>query len=106
MHTSDDARIVDRSPLNGGQGLGGEPAGSATLGNRLLQLRLAHREERLRLVLSALNDRARAAATGAASGVPEPLTAAIAGFEQELQAIRAQRRDLDHPAAGPRQGHP
>jgi hypothetical protein len=67
--------------------------GSATLGDALLETRLAHRLERLRLVIHAQDERLAAlAASGRA--VPHALLAAIQGFQHELLDVRRQLHAL------------
>ena len=95
MHASDDTVIPTAPPLGDRGAAGADPLGPATLGRRLLELRLQHRQERLQLVLSALRDRARTADGPGGAPVPEPLTAAIAGFQQELDAVQAELRGLE-----------
>jgi len=95
MHASDDT-VIPTAPPPGDRGAAGaDPLCPATLWRRLLELRLQHRQERLQLVLSALRDRARTADGPGGAPVPEPLTAAIAGFQQELDAVQAELRGLE-----------
>lgn len=65
------------------------------LGDRLRETRLALRQDRLELVLRALDERTHAAGDG---GIPMPLVAAITDFQRELGEVRAALRDLNAAA--------
>ena len=67
------------------------------LANVLERDRLERRERRLELVVGEL--RARAEARRAKSGrVPEPLGAALAGFQSELRTVRSLLRHMPKPS--------
>jgi hypothetical protein len=55
-----------------------------------LMVDLVHRRDRLERTILALE---RVCALGASQAVPEPLTAARAGFRAELAAVKAELRD-------------
>jgi len=69
-----------------------------SLGDSLIEVRLAHRHERLRLVLHALELRRRALV---ASGTPIPaaLMAAVRGFQRELADVSALRQQYSQADA-------
>jgi hypothetical protein len=60
-----------------------------TLHDRLERTRLIHREARLQLVLAALDDRVRELHRDG-KATPEPLQAALDGFQAELAAVRTR----------------
>ena len=78
------SRVIGRAdcePLPATDGAG------MTIGAELAQIRLAHRAARLEALLSML--RLRSAAYGlTARTVPRALRGAIAGFDEELSAVR------------------
>ena len=65
-----------------------------TLAERLRESRLRHRQERLLLVLVALDERV-AALDARNQQIPRALTAAINGFRKDLGAVGAELRSLD-----------
>ena len=65
-----------------------------SLADGLLARRLSHRRERVQLVIHALDQRIREL-NGGGQPVPGALTAAIRGFQEELDRIDAQ-----HPSRG------
>jgi hypothetical protein len=75
----------------------GDGSGPATLGDVLLEGRLAHRHERLRLVIHALDERL-AALTASERVVPAALLAAIEGFQKELAHVRGELHALRRPS--------
>jgi hypothetical protein len=75
----------------------GDGSGPATLGDVLLEGRLAHRHERLRLVIHALDERL-AALTASERVVPAALLAAIQGFQKELAHVRGELHALRRPS--------
>ena len=69
------------------------PRASATLAESLRELRLRHRHDRLQLVILALDE--RLGTLGASHrAIPQPLLAAIQGFQKELVSVRAVLRTL------------
>lgn len=106
VNVSDDSRSTGQPLMRAPSRPGGDPIGPATLGHRLLELRLQHRQERLQLVLAALRDRARPTDGPGEAHVPEPLAAAIAGFEEELGTVRAELRAMGPAVPGVREDAP
>jgi len=68
---------------------------SETLRDTLRERRLAHRQERLRLVIHALDERL-AALAASRRAVPSALVAAIHGFQHELASVRTEIHVLRH----------
>ncbi|HMS73484.1 MAG TPA: hypothetical protein PKB03_10670 [Baekduia sp.] len=78
------------------------PRTSPSLGDSLLDARLAHRQQRLRLAIRALDLRVEALA-GDGNPTPQALTAAIRGFQQELEDTQQPQPQRQHPAPRGRQ---
>lgn len=76
-------------------------AAAPTLGDRLAGSRLAHRESRLRLALAVLCARVRDL-EDRGERVPEALSAAIKGFQDDLVDARGRAAEL---RAGPAVEH-
>jgi hypothetical protein len=72
-----------------------------TLSDRLAASRLAHRESRLRLVLTVLRGRVRELEHHG-ERVPEGLLEATKGFQQDLADVCARAAELDARLAEPR----
>ena len=76
-------------------------AAAPTLRDCLAASRLAHRESRLRLVLTVLGARVRELEQRG-ERVPEGLREATKGFQEDLADVRARAAELDTRLAGPR----
>jgi len=78
----------ERDRPTGLKAITGGPRASLSLADSLLESRLEHRRERLRLVIHALDQRVHALSDGRQT-IPDALTAAIRGFQEELEQLRA-----------------
>jgi hypothetical protein len=78
-------------------------AAAPTIHDRLAASRLAHRESRLRLVLTVLHGRVREL-EHRGERVPEGLLEATKGFQEDLADVRSHAAELETRLAVPRSG--